>query len=130
MLHASIAPLLPGLLDLAQDAQTRTASTVDAEKRRLLKALDAKTARLSADFRERASAFILAHLAANGATSGEALTDACKQAAITPPQGMDDRAFGPVYQRLAQANQIRACGSTTRRRGHGTSGGRVWERVG
>ena len=119
-----------GLLDLAQDAQTRTASTVDAEKRRLLKALDAKTARLSADFRERASTFILAHLAAHGATSGEALTDACKVAGIRPPQGMDDRAFGPVYQRLAQANQIRVCGSTTRRRGHGTSGGRVWERVG
>ena len=34
-----------GLLDLAQDAHTRTASTVDAEKRRLLKALDAKTER-------------------------------------------------------------------------------------
>jgi len=68
-------------------------------------------------------------LAANGATSGEALTDACKSAGIRPPQGMDDRAFGPVYQRLAQANQIRVCGSTVRRRGHGTSGGRVWERV-
>ena len=118
-----------GLLDIAQDAQTRTASTVDAEKRRLLKAMDAKTARLSADFRDRASAFILAHLAANGAMSGEALADACKSAGIRPPQGMDDRAFGPVYQRLAQANQIRVCGSTVRRRGHGTSGGRVWERV-
>lgn len=119
-----------GLLDIAQDAQTRTASSVELEKRRLLKALDAKTARLSADFRDRASAFILAHLAANGATSGEALTEACKSAGIRPPQGMDDRAFGPVYQRLAQANQIKVCGSTTRRRGHGTSGGRVWERVG
>ena len=118
-----------GLLDIAQDAQTRTASSVELEKRRLLKALDAKTGRLAADFGERASAFILAHLAANGAMSGEALTDACKSAGIRPPQGMDDRAFGPVYQRLAQANQIRVCGSTVRRRGHGTSGGRVWERV-
>ena len=118
-----------GLLDIAQDAQTRTASSVELEKRRLLKALDAKTARLAADFGERASAFILAHLAANGAMSGEALTDAFKSAGIRPPQGMDDRAFGPVYQRLAQANQIRVCGSTVRRRGHGTSGGRVWERV-
>ena len=118
-----------GLLDIAQDAQTRTASTVDAEKRRLLKALEARTARLSADFRERASAYILAYLEAHGPTSGEELTDNCKQAAIIPPQGMDDRAFGPVYQRLAQANQIRVCGSTTRRRGHGTSGGRVWSRV-
>lgn len=115
-----------GLLDIAQDAQTRTASTVDAEKRRLLKAMDAKTARLSADFRERASAFILRYLELHGACSGEVLTDACKAAGIVPPKGMDDRAFGPVYQRLAQANQIRVCGSTTRRRGHGTSGGRVW----
>lgn len=41
-----------GLLDIAQDAHTRTASSVELEKRRLLKALDAKTARLSADFRE------------------------------------------------------------------------------
>ena len=38
-----------GLLDLAQDAQTRTASSVELEKRRLLKALEAKTARLSAE---------------------------------------------------------------------------------
>ena len=116
-----------GLLDLAQDAQTRTASTVDAEKRRLLKALEARTARLSADFRERASAFILAHLAANGATSGEALTDACKAAGIRPPQGMDDRAFGPVYQRLAHSQRIRQCGTATRLKGHGTAGARVWD---
>jgi len=115
-----------GLLDIAQDASTRTSRSVDGEKRRLLKALADKTARASADFRARASAFILAHLEQHGPTSGEVLTDACKAAGIVPPKGMDDRAFGPVYQRLAQANQIRVCGSTTRRRGHGTSGGRVW----
>ena len=34
-----------GLLDIAQDAQTRTASSVELEKRRLLKALADKTAR-------------------------------------------------------------------------------------
>jgi len=116
-----------GLLDIAQDAQTRTASSVELEKRRLLKALDAKTARLSADFRERASAFILAHLEAHGATSGEALTDACKSAGIRPPQGMDDRAFGPVYQRLAHSQRIRQCGTATRLKGHGTAGARVWD---
>ena len=116
-----------GLLDIAQDAQTRTASTVDAEKRRLLKALEAKTARLSADFRERASAFILAHLAVNGATSGEALTDACKEAGIVPPPGKDDRSFGPVYHGLSEDRRIRVCGTATRLKGHGTAGARVWE---
>ena len=118
-----------GLLDIAQDAQTRTASSVELEKRRLLKALEARTARLSADFRDRASTFILAHLAAHGATSGEALTDACKSAGIRPPQGMDDRAFGPVYQRLAHSHRIRQCGTATRLKGHGTAGARVWEIV-
>lgn len=103
---------------------------MELEKRRLLKALDAKTARLSADFRERASAFILAYLAANGATSGEALTDACKAAGIRPPAGKDDRLFGPVFNGLSQERRIRQCGSTVRLKGHGTSGGRVWERVG
>ena len=116
-----------GLLDIAHDAQTRTASSVELEKRRLLKALEARTARLSADFRERASAFILAHLEQHGATSGEALTDACKSAGIRPPQGMDDRAFGPVYQRLAHSQRIRQCGTATRLKGHGTAGARVWD---
>lgn len=116
-----------GLLDIAQDAQTRTASSVELEKRRLLKALADKTARASADFRERASAFILSYLEANGACSGEVLTDACKAAGIVPPKGMDDRAFGPVYQRLAHSQRIRQCGTATRLKGHGTAGARVWE---
>lgn len=123
------APLF-GLLDIAQDASTRTASTVDAEKRRLLKALAAKTARASADFRERASVCILAHLEQHGPTSGEVLTDACKAAGIVPPKGMDDRVFGPVYQSLAAHQRIRPRGTATRSKGHGTSGARVWERFG
>lgn len=119
-----------GLLDIAQDASTRTSRSIDGEKRRLLKALADKTARASADFRERASAFILAHLEQHGPTSGEMLTDACKAAGITPPKGMDDRVFGPVYQSLAYHQRIRQCGTATRSKGHGTAGARVWERVG
>ena len=115
-----------GLLDIAQDAQTRTASSVELEKRRLLKALADKTARASADFRERASAFILSYLEANGACSGEVLTDACKAAGIVPPPGKDDRSFGPVYHGLSEDRRIRVCGTATRLKGHGTAGARVW----
>ena len=90
---------------------------------RLLERVAAKADRERESFTADACAFVLAYLTAHGPTPGETLTDACKASGLKPA---DDRAFGPVYQRLAQANQIRVCGSTTRRRGHGTSGGRVW----
>ncbi len=53
--------------------------------------------------------------------------DECKDAGILPPSSMDDRAFGPVYLRLAHSQRIRQCGTATRLKGHGTAGARVWE---
>jgi hypothetical protein len=108
------APLF-GLLDIAQDASTRTSRSVDGEKRRLLKALADKTA--------RASAYILAHLEQHGATSGKALTDACKAAGIVPH---NDKAFGPVFHQLSKRRQIVVTGYAKRAKGNGTGGGNVW----
>lgn len=76
-----------------------------------------------ADFSTRAGEFITNYLREHGETSGEDLTDACKQAGIVPH---DDRAFGPVYHRLARTNVIEKCGTCIRKRGHGTSGGHIW----
>lgn len=74
-------------------------------------------------FSERAQAFVLEYLRVHGVSSGELITDACKLAGIKPP---DDRAFGPVYSKLARAGFIEPAGFCARRKGHGTSGGRLW----
>jgi hypothetical protein len=74
-------------------------------------------------FSARASAFVVDYLSAHGAASGEAITNACRAAGIVPH---DDRAFGPVYQRLARSGRILKCGYCPRTKGHGTSGGIVW----
>jgi hypothetical protein len=76
-------------------------------------------------FADAAAAFILRYLDAHGATSGEELTLACKEAGIVPH---DDRAFGPVYMVLARRKKIVKVGSVRRSRGHGTAGGNVWAR--
>lgn len=75
-------------------------------------------------FSEKAAAYILASLRANGPTSGEALTESCRAAGIAPA---DSRAFGGVYQRLARRGEI-VClrADLPRARGHGTAGGRLW----
>jgi hypothetical protein len=41
----------------------------------------------------------------------------------------DARAFGTVIRGLARRELIRCCGYADRRKGHGTSGARVWEAV-
>lgn len=61
-----------------------------------------------------------------GQVSSEELTDAIKACGLKPH---DDRAFGAVYQGLARAERIRVVDSCSRRKGHGTSGGRVWALV-
>lgn len=65
-------------------------------------------------------------LKAFGKASSEELTDAIKACGLKPH---DDRAFGAVYQGLARAERIRVVESCSRRKGHGTSGGRVWALV-
>lgn len=75
------------------------------------------------EFRSRAAAFVVDYLARQGPSSGEAITNACRSAGIIPH---DDRAFGPVYQRLSKSRKIVKCGYCPRTKGHGTSGGIVW----
>jgi hypothetical protein len=78
-------------------------------------------------FREKAREAILAHLRVVGQCSGEELTDIAKAHGAVPP---DARAFGAVFQGLARGGFIVCLRSDLpRRRGHGTSGGRLWELV-
>lgn len=89
---------------------------------------EGKALRANALFSEQAAAFILRQLEARGPTTGEDLTDACKAAGIEPH---DDRAFGAVFARLSKAKEIEPDPTYTvvpRRKGHGTSGGRMWRR--
>lgn len=74
-------------------------------------------------FSQDAETCALNYLRANGPTPGEQLTIACKNAGIVPH---NDRAFGPVYARMAKRGLIVKVGECKRMRGHGTSGGNVW----
>ena len=118
-------PTLPGLdlppvpavspMELARRQRDRVVA--DLEKR----AGDA--------FRLAAATFIESYLVQHGPTAGEVLVNECKDTGIKPPNGMDDRAFGPVFLRLSMRKVIRVCGSVPRLKGHATGGGNVWERV-
>ena len=118
-------PTLPGLdlppvpavspMELARRERDRIAS--DLEKR------------AGDTFRAKAAAFIERYLDQHGPTAGEVLVNECKDAGLRPPLQMDDRAFGPVFLRLAHRKVIRVCGQVPRLKGHLTGGGNVWERV-
>lgn len=75
-------------------------------------------------FRERAEAAVLAKLA-TGPASAEDLTDHVKACGI---DFKDGRAMGSVYASMSRRGLIRIVGDCKRRRGHGTSGGHIWER--
>jgi len=77
-------------------------------------------------FGEAAAAFVLAYLETHGASPGELITVECSEAGIRPH---DDRAFGPVYMRLAREGLIEKVGTCRRERGHGTAGGNIWDLV-
>lgn len=73
---------------------------------------------------EAARAAVLKLLRAAGRPmSGEELVDACQARGLVPH---DSRAFGPVFGTLARRGQIEAVGFAARRKGHGTSGARMW----
>ena len=74
-------------------------------------------------FAEAAAACALEYLDAHGPATGERLTDVCKAAGIVPH---NDKAFGPVYMRLARAGQIVKAGPAPRLKGHLTSGATIW----
>ena len=75
------------------------------------------------DFSKKAEAAMLRHLVACFSASGEELVDVARAHGAIPH---DDRAFGSVFQSMARRGLIRTVGYTARRKGHGTSGGRVW----
>lgn len=119
------APVLAGLFDQADAAPVLT--PVPASYRRLDVLLAAVEAKANADttgFSNAAARFILRYLAEHGATSGEKVTDAAKDAGIRP---MDDRHFGPVYRRLARLGVIRKTGHAPRAKGNGSGLAPVWE---
>jgi len=82
-----------------------------------------KAERTTAFDSEAARVAILELLADGVARSGEQLVDHCMRRGLVPHDG---RAFGPVLKSLASRGAIEAVGFTTRAKGHGTAGGRLW----
>ena len=66
----------------------------------------------------------LAWLQAGGQASGEEIVDYLKSIGHRPH---DDRSFGSLFSRLARENLIRFVGYAPRKKGHGTSGAKVWK---
>ena len=83
----------------------------------------AKAERTTAFDAESARYAIIELLADGVARSGEQLVDHCTRLGMVPH---DARAFGPVLATLARRGLIEAVGFTTRAKGHGTAGGRLW----
>lgn len=103
-------------------ARQRVNQLRDEAMRRVAENAEARRAQ----FAEDARAFVLKYLREHGATAGEQITLACKDAGIVPH---DDRAFGPVYFGLRRRGLITIVGECRRERGHGTRGGNVWALV-
>lgn len=87
-------------------------------------ALD-KAERDCPDFSARAEAAILAKLA-TGPASGEDCTDYVRECGVPFKDG---RSLGWIYADLRKRGLIRVVGTCSRRRGHGTAGGLIWERT-
>jgi len=117
------APLLPGL---EPQILPPTASPYLVDRDRILRNLEDRAEQLRRQFSVDAARIILRYLETHGPTSGEVLTDAVKAAGIVPPPPMDDRAFGPIYMKLARLGVIEKVAPAQRMKGHGTSGGNVW----
>ena len=75
-------------------------------------------------FNVAARKFIVDYLREHGPTSGEDITNACKEAGIVPPK--DDRAFGGAFLSLSKRRIIVKDGTCIRKKGHLTSGGILW----
>lgn len=115
----------PALFDTPRIVSREDAAA--ARRRRETDALLERIARRAgAAFRDAAEACMLRQLADGAHLTGEQLTDGCKAAGIVPPGDLDDRAYGPVVRRLASAKRIVQVGTTTRAKGHGSAGARVW----
>lgn len=84
-----------------------------------------KAERDAPGFVSRAEHFVLAKLA-TGPASGEDITDYVRLQGV---EFKDGRAMGSVFASMNRRGLIRIVGECKRRRGHGTSGGHIWERV-
>lgn len=118
-------PTLPGL-DLPPVLAVSPIELARRERDRIASELEK---RAGETFRATAATFIESYLVQHGPTAGEVLVNECKDAGIRPPNGMDDRAFGPVFLRLSHRKVIRVCGQVPRLKGHATGGGNVWDLV-
>jgi hypothetical protein len=80
--------------------------------------------RADPEFVAKATAAILAHLQIVGHASGEDLVDVAIAYGARPA---DARAFGGIFQKLSRQKLITCLRSDLpRRRGHSTSGGKLW----
>jgi hypothetical protein len=87
-------------------------------------ACTAKAARVAGFDTAKAKETVLAALRRSSVPlTGEQLVDHCVQAGIVPH---DQRAFGSVFAGLARDGLIESAGFTTRTKGHGTGGARLW----
>jgi hypothetical protein len=77
--------------------------------------------RTEPQFRSRAEALIVEKLR-RGPASGEAITDFVRS--VLPMK--DGRALGGAYLSMAHRGLIEQVGNCPRKKGHGTSGGKVW----
>lgn len=70
-----------------------------------------------------AAEWIIEYLCREHEATGEQIVDDMKAAGHVPH---DDRAFGSIIGTLARRKRIVCVGFANRRKGHGTSGARVW----
>lgn len=105
-------------LPIFKDARERAAGHQAAA------ACTAKAERVAGFDTAAARAAVLELLADGVARSGEQLVDHCLRLGIVPH---DARAFGSVFGTLARNGLIEAVGFAARRKGHGTSGARMWK---
>lgn len=124
MMARAAAPVAQASLFADLRAPSRQArARVTALRDEALEAVETAAERRRRMFAADAGAFVVRYLQVHGPTAAEVLTRQCRAAGLVPH---DDRAFGPVYMRLARAKVIAKVGAVRRERGHGTAGGNIW----
>lgn len=90
---------------------------------RALRRAESNAERREPRFSERAAAYMYSRLVAAGPQSGESLTDACVEAGFDVAE---TRAYGAAFRLLVDRMGARVVGHCPRRKGHGSSGGKVY----
>ena len=110
-------------MDAINDLPIFAAARVRSAGQAAAEACTAKAERVACFDTAAARAAVLELLSDGVARSGEQLVDHCLRLGIVPH---DARAFGSVFGTLARNGLIEAVGHAARRKGHGTSGARMW----